>query len=118
MQPWEPLFYIIWSLISTFQQSAWEKNPENNTQAENGDTSTIPACKTDRSKPCHSHACPNLFVPRAETAALLTNSCERGNDMQTLSTGDFFTKQRKYLWYNAHLVYHSLCEPVKNHYRG
>lgn len=24
MQPWEPLFYIIWRLISTFQQSAWE----------------------------------------------------------------------------------------------
>lgn len=59
---------------------------------ENGDTSTILACKTDRNKPCHSHACPNLFVPRAETAALLKNSWERGNGMQTLSTGDLCTK--------------------------
>lgn len=89
---------------------------ENNAQAENGDTSTVLACETDRNKPCHSPACPNLFVPRAETAALLINSCERGNDMQTLSTGDFCTKQRKYLWYNTHclqvLAYHSLCEDV------
>lgn len=88
----------------------------NKAQAENGDPSTIPACNIDRSKACHSHACPNLSVPRAETAALLINSWEQGNGMQTLSTGDFFTKGRKYLWYNTHclqaLAYHSPCEAV------
>lgn len=81
-----------------------------------GDTSTILACKTDMNKPCHSHACPNLFVPRAETAALLINSCEQGNDMQMLNRLDFFTKQRKYLLYNMHclhvLGYHSLSKAV------
>lgn len=81
-----------------------------------GDTSTILACKIDRNEPCHSHACPNLFVPRAETAARLINSCEQGNDMQTLSRLDFFMKRRKYLLYNTYchhvLGYHSLSEAV------
>lgn len=38
------------------------------------------------------------------------------NDMQTLSTGDFFTEQRKCLWYNTHCLqvagYHSLWDAV------
>lgn len=81
-----------------------------------GDTSTILACKRDRNKPCHPHACPNLFVLRAETAALLINSCEKSNDMQMLSRLDFFTKHRKYLQYNRYCLhisgYCSLSEAV------
>lgn len=70
-----------------------------------GDTATILACKRDRNKPCHPRACPNLFVLRAETAALLINSCEKSNDMQMLSRSDFSTKHRKYCQYNRHCLH-------------
>lgn len=79
-QPWEHIFYILWRLISTFQQPAWEnKTCYREQPSQEWDTSTILACKTDKSETHHSHACPNLFVPRAETAAPLINSCEQGN---------------------------------------
>lgn len=73
------------------------------------------ATQTGPNHVIHMRAQTCLF-PRAETAALLINSWEQGNNMQTLSTGDFFTKARKCLWYNTHclqvLAYHSPCEAV------
>lgn len=115
VQPWEHIFYILWRFISTWQQSAWENEACYREKQSGQEWEILPQfwlAKQTGMNPCHSHACPNVFVPSAETAALLINSCEQGNDMQTLSRLDFFIQQWKYLLYKTYCLHILRCHSL------
>lgn len=118
VQPWEPLVYILWRFISTFQQSAWENKTYYWEQRSSWEWRYFHnSGLQNRQEQTMSFTCmPKPVCSQSWDSSTTHKQLSASNDTQMLSTGDFFTKQRKYLWCNTHCLqvvgYHSLCDAV------
>lgn len=100
VEPWEHIFYIIWRLISTFQQSAWENKACYREQQPSQEWEILPqfwlAKQTGMNHVIHLHAQTCLFPElrqqhRSAAAVSGVMTCKRqAGSISSQSKGDIF----------------------------